>query len=129
MASRLTVAASSDNPVRVAPVSGRKLSRRERAIFALSYRDNDHLRECDSPLVTAYAVVSARLEIAKSVSDLEKLSRCTLALARSLRLTVNSRTDPKTLSRAVRNKYVWHENEPRQPWDHRSAEEDDDDAA
>jgi hypothetical protein len=124
-ASHLVVAASTATPVRVAPASGRKLTRRERAIFALAYRDNEHLRECDSPLVTAYSVAAARLETmpTKNVSDMEKLARCTLALARSLRLTLQSRVDPKTLSRAIKNKYVWESNAAE------GGDNDDDDAA
>jgi hypothetical protein len=106
IASRLAIAARSHNLVTARPVPDGSLNKREKQIFVLTYKDNPHLRDCDSPLVTCFAVAAARMEGAskiKDVADIERLVRATLALGRSLRITQQSRTDPKTLSRQVRD--------------------------
>jgi hypothetical protein len=109
IASRLAVAARCDNPVRAEPCPGGSLNKREKQIFVLTYKDNPHLRDCDAPMVTCFAVAAARMETAskiKDVADIEKLVRATLALGRSLRITQQSRTNPKTLSRQMRDQEV-----------------------
>jgi hypothetical protein len=89
----------------------RPLNKSEKHIFNAACVHYPHLGEGDTPLLTVYSIVSARMLTKLSVADLEKLVRTSTAVARALRITARSRVDPKTLSRSmarpVNNKYPW----------------------
>ena len=67
------------------------------------------------------AVVTARLlaNNASKLNEWDKIVRLQLALARSLRLTVQSRLDPETVARATKpddGRRPWLRNRP-EPWE------------
>src|SRR5215510_5694320 len=71
----------------------------ERKIFDLVVRENPHLRLTDVPLVMAFARASAGTFNSDTAVDFEKLARVTMSLATKLRISPQSRHDPKTLAR------------------------------
>jgi hypothetical protein len=101
--------ASNANPRRPKLTPTTRLLKRELTTFNKIANDFPHLQIGDTPLLTTFCIISGRLQSGKvtSASDLDKLARSCTQLARALRITARSRTDPKTLSRAVRNKYAW----------------------
>jgi hypothetical protein len=83
------------------------LSDSEQRIFAETVAGFPHLDQCDALLVAAFAQASVKAqELAKSaaVPDWERAVRTQLALARSLRLTQQSRVDPQSLGRRMADK-------------------------
>jgi hypothetical protein len=69
--------------------------------------DDHHLTAADMPVLISFVQVSIKARKLASkpdkVADWERLCRLQMALARSLRLTVQSRVDPKTLTRHKRD--------------------------
>jgi len=94
---------------------------KEQRIFSMVAAENPHLRQCDSVTLAAYAKCAVGLRNTDSASDFERLCRTLLAIARSLRISAQSRCHPKTLARHIDDEYVG----PR-PWD-RDRETDDSD--
>jgi hypothetical protein len=83
-----------------------RLSQLERSIFNLTVTRNPHLRPADVVMVTTYARAAARVLKADKFTDdalLEKRTRTMVLLGRSLRLTPQSMTDPKTAGRSRRD--------------------------
>jgi hypothetical protein len=78
----------------------RRLTKAEQQVFNLACAENRHLRAIDTPLLTTFAIATAKTYTKLKVEDFDKLVRLSLAIARSLRLTQQSRTNPLTLSRA-----------------------------
>jgi hypothetical protein len=113
-AASLTVVPIDASRTRPKLIPLKRLNIRQRQTFNLVCAENPHLRPTDAPLVTAYSLVVARFLSVSDVGDMEKLSRTIMALARTLRLTPQSRCDPKTVGRArpVNNKYAWDRAEP-----------------
>jgi hypothetical protein len=80
------------------------LTKEEKAAFVelVSSVDHRHLSASDLPLVVSYiqsSIKARKLARNGSVADWERATRTQMALARSLRLTVQSRSSPKTLAR------------------------------
>ena len=79
------------------------LTKVERSLFTELAADTPHLVQADAPLLASYA--QAVLLSRKAGRDLgrigewERATRAMMALARSLRLTPQSRTDSKTVAR------------------------------
>ena len=89
---------------RLSPPSS--LSTAERLEFIAIAAENVHLRRTDAEMLAAYVVAATKvrkLARGNDVGPWEKATKVMMALARSMRLTQQSCTDPKTLSRA-RNK-------------------------
>jgi hypothetical protein len=93
------------------PTPLKRLTPRERQTFDLACAQNPHLRASDTALLTPYAMCVARLVSGKvrDIADIERLCRTVMALARSLRLTAQSRIGPRSVGRAqpVNNKFPW----------------------
>jgi hypothetical protein len=78
----------------------------ERALFTALADDNRHLTRTDVPLLAIYAAAVFKvnkLGRQKDVGQWEKASRMMLSLARSLRLTVQSATEPRAVGRQRRD--------------------------
>jgi hypothetical protein len=94
-------------PPRLAAPKG--LTKVERTAFTalVNACDPRHFVEADLPLLVSFvqATLLARMlaKDASKISQWDKVVRAQMALARSLRLTPQSRTDPKTLARAYDN--------------------------
>jgi hypothetical protein len=94
-------------PPRLMPPAG--LSKVERSQFTalVNACDPRHFVEGDLPLLVSFvqATLMARMlaKDASKVSQWDKAVRAQMARARALRLTPQSRTDPKTLARASAN--------------------------
>src|SRR5262249_2013465 len=63
----------------------------------------DHFVPSDIPLLVSYVRTTLKLTPKISSLDWERLVRAQALLARNLRLTPRSRTDPKTLARKLAN--------------------------
>src|SRR5262245_37391023 len=84
----------------------------ERKIFDLIVRENAHLRQTDVPLVMGYARASTGLLQVETAGDFDKLARVMMSLATKLRISPQSRLDPKTLARRIADQ----DNGPK-PWE------------
>jgi hypothetical protein len=82
------------------------LSKAERTAFTalVNACDSRHFVEADLPILVSFvqATLMARIlaNDANKISQWDKVVRAQMALARSLRLTVQSRLDPETVARA-----------------------------
>jgi hypothetical protein len=75
-------------------------------IFNLAVNRSPHLKLADAVLLTAYSQAAARVLQASnkaSLVDVERATRVMVSLARSLRLTPRSVTDPKTVGTSRRD--------------------------
>ena len=82
------------------------LTQLERSIFTVTVTRNPHLKPADVVMLTAFAKAAARvLKPGRfdNVADIDKSTRVMVLLGRSLRLTPQSLTDPKTVARARRD--------------------------
>ena len=85
------------------PEPPRSLTKSERALFIELAANAEHLRPTDAPLLASY--VQATLMSRRSARDparvevWERATRIAAMLATKLRLTAQSRVDPKTLGR------------------------------
>ena len=96
----LSSAATATRP-RLTPPSS--LSTDERLEFIAIADDNRHLRRTDVAMLAAYVVAATKVQKlarSKDVGPWERATKVMMALARSLRLTQQSCTDPKTLTRS-----------------------------
>jgi len=95
----VSLAATAPRPV-LTPI-GPPLSKDEKLYFDFVVRTNNHLRVCDTPMVMLFAVTMARAMQARreGCETYEKEVRAALAIARSLRLTVQAAQEPKTVGR------------------------------
>jgi len=99
----MSPATTATSPRLIPPAS---LSSDERLEFLAIADENSHLRRTDAPMLGCYVTAVTRVQKlarSKDVAAWEKAIKVMLALARSLRLTQQSCTDPKTLTRS-RNK-------------------------
>ena len=95
----------------------------EKQVFDLAVRENAHLRPTDIPLLMGFARASAGLFKVDTAADFEKLARVTMSLAAKLRISLQSRHDPKTLAR----RYADAHTGPK-PWDrNRDGNDNDED--
>jgi hypothetical protein len=80
---------------------GLPLTKEERLYFDHVARSHHHLKPIDVPVLMLFAASIVRAMKARRQDDetFEKEARAALALARSLRLTPQSTTEPKTAAR------------------------------
>src|SRR5215510_7996452 len=80
---------------------GSTLTKEERVFFDFIARRNHHLKPIDVPMLMLYAASIVRTMKARHEDSetFEKEARAVLALARSLRLTPQATTEPKTAAR------------------------------
>lgn len=108
------------------PTAPRCLTKAERTTFNEIAIANPHLKTTDAPILASFVqatTLSHRLGRSDRASDVpmwDRTTRMMLALARSLRLTVNSVTHPDKLGRARQDQEL-------NPLDAFLAEDDDDD--
>jgi hypothetical protein len=96
----VTPATTATSPRLTPPAS---LSSDERLEFVAIADENSHLRRTDAPMLGCYVTAVTRVQKlarSKDVASWERATKTMLALARSLRLTQQSCTDPKTLTRS-----------------------------
>jgi hypothetical protein len=95
----VSLAATTPRPV-LTPI-GLPLSKPERAFFDFVARTNNHLKVSDSPMVMllAVSIVRAMKARSKGGETFEKELRAALAVARSLRVTVQATMHPITAGR------------------------------
>jgi hypothetical protein len=80
------------------------LTKCERTVFTETAQAFPHLGPADIPLLASFATATAmaqRLNKKGDISGWERAVRTQLALARSLRLSHQSRTDPQILTRRM----------------------------
>jgi len=108
------------------PITALKpLSPPEQKIFSMVAAENPHLRQSDSVLLTAFAKAGIGSFNTDNAQDFERLSRTLMSLATKLRISPQSRVDPKSLGRRIADQPVG----PRcpKPWDRDRDRDDDDD--
>lgn len=102
-ATSLTAPRAIDKAPRLTPPAC--LTSTERAIFAelIESTDERHFARSDLPMIISYvqavALARATAHKPKARAEWREAVKLQMALARSLRLTVQSRTDPKTVGR------------------------------
>ena len=118
-AANLAALGLNGSPPRLTAPAG--LLSEECALFdsVTSSLDPKHLRESDLPMLVAYvqaSLLSRRLARTDKVAEWEKATRLMATLATKLRLTPQSRVDPKALARQEPSllRKPW---EPREPWE------------
>ena len=107
------------------PTAPSSLTKAEAATFNELAAVNRHLTQTDAPLLAAFAQAVAKaskLAKAQDVQSWERACRVMLALARSLRLTPQSTTDPQAIGRRRLDDFGRPFDA---PW-HRPDEDDDD---
>jgi hypothetical protein len=95
---------ATDTRVALSPVV--RLAQLERSIYNVTVTRNPHLKPADVVMLTAFAKAAARVlkpGRLDTAADIEKSTRIMALLARSLRLTPQSTTDPKTAARSRRD--------------------------
>jgi hypothetical protein len=102
------------------------LSKAERKVFDHAVATNGHLKRADIPMLELYATAHCRAvaKKRKGGQEWEREARVTMALGRSLRLTVQATTEPRTAARRRAEGYSgnpWDRN----PWDDDVEEWDD----
>ena len=97
----LTFPATDDSRPRITAPSS--LTKSERMLFTELAADAGHLVQADAPLLASYvqAVLLSRQAARNpgAIDQWQKVTRVMMSLATKLRLTAQSRTDPKTLTR------------------------------
>jgi hypothetical protein len=94
--------ASKSRP-KITPIGS--LTRNERRVFDHTVRENGHLKRADIPMLELFAIACCRTAAAKHIKGVkgtqawEREARTALALGRSLRVTPQSTTEPKTAAR------------------------------
>src|SRR5258705_5187471 len=93
----------------------RRLSPVERRVFDHALRENGHLKRADAAMLEIYSIAHARTIAAKRKGPeaWEKEARTMMALARTLRLTVQSTQEPRTVAR----RRAEAESSGPKPWD------------
>jgi|SRR6516164_7071026 hypothetical protein len=82
------------------------LTKEEKAAFTdlVASVDYRHLSQADMPLLISYiqaSIKARKLARTTDIANWERAVRAQMALARSLRLTVQARVNPKTLTRRL----------------------------
>jgi len=90
--------------------------------------ENPHLRQTDAVLLMAFAKAAVGSSNADSAQDFERLSRTLMSLATKLRISPQSRVDPKTLARRINDAGMHQELYQRRPWDRNDPGDEDGDA-
>jgi len=111
------------------PITALKpLTPQEQKIFSMVAAENPHLRQTDAVLLMAFAKAAVGSSNADSAQDFERLSRTLMSLATKLRISPQSRVDPKTLARRINDAGMHQELYQRRPWDRNDPGDEDGDA-
>jgi len=114
-AAHLSIVPLAGSPKRPKLIPLGSLSKPERRVFDHLVRTNGHLRQADIPMLQLLCAAYCRAMSKKpGGDDWERANRIVLALARSLRLTVQATIEPRTVAR---QRALAELDRGRNPWD------------